>query len=808
MDLTNTMDRSYITSRVGDFAGDQVKIEETPTDYIERGTKTGPDTHQLTERWIDLTEQSFGGPINAASTAITVMTPITALAYEPLVSLNRAYLKVSWKSISVRISVYDPKGVAGGMHVGWYPLRDWFDLFNSGNLRPFNSGTPVEVLEATRHNVNEMTAQRLTLAPECQLMTFGESSDYQFDIPWQFPYTHLELLDFWSDQVAMYAFTGIPMIFVHKISHNYCTSVQYATKYRVFIKFNGLKYEGPDARSTLGKFADQPPTDMRKQSGGEAVALAALADVAITAGAEIASSMVGSYETDEPDYGSAGTFDDPSAVQLSYAGDTTAVGPSPLSPVFSKPYFPESKHPIISFLTRPQWIGKFTVASGNGTTELFYADPMSPRGAMNSDSPTCTYFNWFGQCANYWRGTLVFDIVILGHPMVEVEFVCQISYPSSMFIPSNVGPMAETMQLKGTCKGVHRIRVPMPFATTQDWLAINDSHFTSETERSWTVPSALHVFTRIISTMLDVAPTIEASVYMSAMEDFTFAFPRPPGLYDLDNPIGGFVMVSDPKTDVPVKQNPVLNKLGKKAILQPQVGLLPPNDVVETRAKVQEPVKSMPVMTYVEDFFQYWSRALPADTVDSNDEPIVRAVLMIRPSWYWPGESAAWTADVNNSWYCTNDYISLFSSHFMLYHGSIAAKVLCGEDTSVPYKYISLGTLAPRQKTHNPFTAVATAVPSDANFGAGTVITPADKQPVLELTLPYRSVLYWNWSIPSLDCRDSERMETIRTNVNLHEPGGDLKDSLFRKTGPDYALAVEGLLPPPTLWMAKGWNWS
>ena len=233
MDLTNTTERSYITSRVGDFAGDEVKVDPTPADYIERGTKTGPDVHQLTDRWIDLTEQSFGGPISVAAHAVTVMTPITALAYEPLVSINRAYLKVSWKSISVRISVYDPKGVAGGMHVGWYPLRDWFNLFDSGNLRPFNTGTPVEELEATRHNLNDMTRQRLSLAPECQLITFGESSDYQFDIPWQFPYTHLELLDFWEDQVAMYPITGMPFIFVNTISHNYCTSVQYATKYQV-----------------------------------------------------------------------------------------------------------------------------------------------------------------------------------------------------------------------------------------------------------------------------------------------------------------------------------------------------------------------------------------------------------------------------------------------------------------------------------------------------------------------------------------------------------------------------------------------
>ena len=801
MDLTNTQERSTITSRVGDFAGDAVKVVATPADYIERGTKTGFDTHQLTERWIDLTELDFGGSINVATNPVVVVAPTNAFAYEPLVTLNGSYLKLSWRSISVRVSVYDPKGVAGGLHVGWYPLRDWFDLQNSGNLRPYNSGTPVEVLEANRHALNAMTLQRLTLAPECQLITFGESSDYEFEIPWQFPFTHLELLSFWDEQVAMRVFPGMPFIFCQRLSHNYVTSVHYSTQLRLFIRFNDLKYEGPDTRNVIGKYAHSNPIDMRKQSGGEAVALAALADVALTAGAEIASSMVGSYETDEPDYGSAGTFDDPSAVQLSYAGDTTAVGPSPLSPVFSKPCFEESKHPIIAFLSRPQWIGNFEISGGSGTINFFWADPMAPTGSLVGDHPVCTYFNWFGQCANYWRGTLVFDIVIMGHPMVEVEFICQIGYPSSGYVPTAPGPLAETMQLKGTCKGVHRIKVPMPFAVTADWLPIDDSR-TAWTSRSHFIPSTLCVQTKVLSTMLDVVPVLDYAVYLSAMEDFSFAFPRPPGLYDLDNPIG---KEASGKT---VKQNDSLNVIGRKAIVQPQVGLLPPKDIVETRAKVLAPVKSMPVLTYVEDFFKYWSRALPAESVDGNDEPVVQTHLMIHPSWTWPGESAAWTADVNNSWYCTNDYVSLFSTHFMLYHGSIAVKVLCGPDDTVPFKYISLGTTCPRQKTHNPFTAVSTSVPSDANFGAGTVITPADKQPILELTLPYRNTLYWGWSCPKLDTDSVQVPETINTNVKLHEPGGDLIDSLYRKAGPDYALAVETLLPPPTLWMAKGFNWS
>jgi len=246
-----------------------------------------------------------------------------------------------------------------------------------------------------------------------------------------------------------------------------------------------------------------------------------------------------------------------------------------------------------------------------------------------------------------------------------------------------------------------------------------------------------------------------------------------------------------------------------------QVNLFAANTVFETRATVQKQGDLVPLIA-VEDFFDYWCRALPYDSVDTNDEPIITATLMNHPS-YFPigGDSASYTPNVNNSWYVTQDYLSILSSSFMYFRGSIGVKVVCSEtqdDDSSAYKYIGLDDNYLRQLTHNPFTAVTNYIPTEANFGAGAVLTPWSMQPVLDATLPYRSLFRWSPTLATTDTYPSLILqpftEDIETNVNLHDEGGDLIDSLFRKGGADYQLAVDGLLPPPFLWRARGFNWS
>jgi len=264
----------------------------------------------------------------------------------------------------------------------------------------------------------------------------------------------------------------------------------------------------------------------------------------------------------------------------------------------------------------------------------------------------------------------------------------------------------------------------------------------------------------------------------------------------------------------------VLKKLAK---LELQTGIPPPNDTFHTRAQSFPRVDVMLPMLHIEDFMEIWSRALPFRKYDSGDEPIPEAGIMSWPC-FWPptGGSAAWTPGVNNSWFVCQDFISLLSSQFLYYTGSIGIKILVATSNlgATEYKYVSLrpSGLAYRQMANNPFTYSPDELDFDSNFGNGTTVTPATKQPVIETTLPYRSSICYNCIVPdALDLGlnyycgmlgPNFVANTVNTNVVLQQPGGDLQDALYRKKGTDYYLCVESLLPPAYLWLARGGDWT
>jgi len=263
--------------------------------------------------------------------------------------------------------------------------------------------------------------------------------------------------------------------------------------------------------------------------------------------------------------------------------------------------------------------------------------------------------------------------------------------------------------------------------------------------------------------------------------------------------------------------------------LKPQVGLMPEDEVFQTRSRTQNALNTMVSFDNVEDWMDIWARALPFENYDSNDEPIPDIAFCSTPVW-WPqnGGTASHTLDVNNSWYVTNDFISLFSGQFLYYRGSIALKVCCVpniDGNDLGYKFISIQQAVfsdntdLRQTTHSPFSEDITQLPADANFANGVVASPADKQPVLDVTLPYISQYLWAstnrtylqllnnyWTFSNeYDLADTYY---IYSNTVLIDGDGNLADALYRKIGPDFGLAVEGLLPPPTLWMSRGFDWE
>jgi hypothetical protein len=304
------------------------------------------------------------------------------------------------------------------------------------------------------------------------------------------------------------------------------------------------------------------------QSGVEVVAGAAALESVLAVGSEIVSDFVGAHtEQEVEDFD--GAYTRPTTVQLDYAGDTASMDPPGPSPVFSSLMAPTEKHPISDFLSRPQYVDYQVTHDTN--THTYLANPINPCNQSPSAAPTTTYFNYIGHMAQYWRGTLVYDFVILGHALVEVAYKFVMSYPSLRYSANSSNVFSETSVLEGIAKGPTRVRVPMPFFTKVDMMPMTETA-PNTTAPLWS-PSAVTMSARIVSTMTDVVASVPIVVYLSAMDDFSFYWPCPPGLY-------GFSFVEKKR-----KPKSILKKEKKPERFETQIGIDVVPILFETRAK-------------------------------------------------------------------------------------------------------------------------------------------------------------------------------------------------------------------------------
>lgn len=768
-------------SLVSDWVGDPIDTIPSASEAMPNNDRVVMDHHQITERMIDMLGDVYSSPDGLAlpmNATVRVFRPLRCLLSRLIIPLLRTYATFTYDSIDVTLSITDPKAIAGGVHVGWYPYRDQ----RATNWAPPGSA---ENNISAYHATSFMMTQHLLMTPTCEAMYYGFSKDVKFNIPWQFNTPSLFRNSFyWPDTNHTRAITGEPILFTATMTSSYVSDVHYPPNLKVFVKFNNLRFGCPN-------YQDGFVSQM------EAVAPALLEGAAV-AGAEILSNFVSSYEPDmatESDYGS---FEQPSAVQLSYAGDTTVVGPPAVSPTFCPIFAGNSSHRINDFLSRPQLVG--TIPSGSSPS-VVYANPFNPLHIPANATPCTTWFNFFGMHSAYWRGTIYFDLVIMGHALVETAYKVSLLYPAAKYALTSSSTFSETGTLEGIAKGVVRIRIPIPWGYLAD-LAPN--YVKSDTSISWEqlVSPAAFTFTNVVrSAALQSAPMIPTAVYISAGPDFMFYWPKPPGLYHA---------LPDPPARSSTK--PSFSEMSMVS----QIGLPVEPILFESRAQPQEPMNEYQhPLRDVEDFFRYWCRCLPYDTISSNDEPVPDARYACFPGFGYH-DSAAWTPNVNNSWYICQDYLGLFSQTFLWYRGSIGLKAICVPTTEVtqPYKYMALDHYGPlNYVAHNPFTSNPSISPQEANFGVGAMITPSDKQPVLEFTMPFISRYSWAPVWPTVDDYriDHEHAfdvhPTLSTNLTLIQ-GGDLKDALFRKAGADFQLAVETLPPSPYLWRVRGGDWS
>lgn len=848
--VQNAQQHEVTRSNLSDWVGDEILTSQSLLSGVRVGEDRALPNHSSVDHRmysvISPSSNSLNDTINVGPGDMDVRVfPIHRVFQNPaLEAMSRLYSYVSYDSVDVTISMSDPKGLLGAFVAGYYPYVPWFQTRSSS-------------LEASRHSVNDMTKQRLMLSPESHLAHFSAAQDVKFSVPWTLPSPHVAVEKLWSNNAGISQFVnyGEPVLYVCPLA---ATSLdpnsEVTAKVRMYVKFNNLRWFGAHVTSA--------------QSGLEtamAIGAGLAVESAVSAGAEIVSDAVstfvgGGVDDDEvPD-----SYNDPIAVQPAYVGDSTRVGPPPNTPIFTRFMRAAQNDSVHKFLSTPQYLSLFQFPSTGPIT--LWANPVDPYGgSLSNPNGTATYFNFFSQMAQFWRGTINFHFVICGHPFVEVEYVCSISYPDRNFQGFNMG----TFQvLKGVCSGNFHIKVPMPYLNYLDHLPILDLRTADITTEIRTMSSSLVNFdARIVGSNVPFGSTVPVLIFMSAGEDFEFSQPFSVGLNHTENvrrvqskgalpPIAGsknssitselqsgtidaafkvlsvvdcddyivmHIRVGTDKHPCPpaiVYVNCDEYDLPDVHETQAQVGLVPPNVVFQTNAKTQENLDFMPSIGSVTDFANIWSRSLPYSEYDADDEPIADITFAGSPvSWPTYGGSAAWTANVNNSWFVTCDYLAMVSSMYLYYKGSIGLKVIVYPDTDLTedlYKFVSLQpvALSYRQRTNNPYTFRANTLPFDANFGNGSVVTPREQQPVIDLTVPFRSPLAWNAVCHDfLVYCDSDHYpkwiakNLLYSNCILQIENDDLVDMLYRKAGPDYQLAVQGLLPPAPLWVARGFDW-
>jgi hypothetical protein len=801
--LQNTVTPAEATrSDLSDWVGAPVvEAGDSNLDAIKfREDRVQPDELDFAKRAFDLFREGYGTDhlVYGPGSAPLSLYHLFKLMQNSIMfsQMFQFYEGITYDSVQFRITCSAPKGIVGGFVCGVFPMTIW-------NNSSFDS-------QAAYFDQNVMTRQHLMLSPQAQLICYASAQDVVFDVPWQFNFPYLPRRVVYAQDdtsTTNQLLPGCPVLYFVNLAANYVSTQSYPAQIRVFVKFNNLRFLAPNYNAIAPPAPMMIDNVIEGHSGvieGLSMLAPAAVDVITTAGAEILGMDVQKATPVLSEVGNNSSFEQPQAVQLAYVGDSVKYGPPSTTPIFRPWGEPTHKHPLLDLLKQPQYVFEFDT----GSFVQLFSNPTAPRRLedLTGNEQMCTYFRYFSQSTSYWRGTIIFDFVIMGHPLVEVSYNFQVFYLPWSLVGAN-DDFSTNSVLRGVCSGVYRVSVPMPFMTPLDHLPIVDKHLVATTELYEFSSSMVRAEMTVVSTALSAAPVIPISVFMRAGDDFQFIQPFPPGLGFVENPaplLDNFQLFAR-----------VVNEMEEGLPVIGHIGLIPVSNIFQTRAKAQPDTKQMFSFQCIEDYMNVWSRCLPFNSYDVADEPVIEAKVGVTPFWYPQVDTdASHTLGVQNSWWVTNDYMSMYSSMFLYYRGSIGMKILCKPGTGYKYFTITAGSQN-RLPGHNPFTYVASQLPPAANFGYGTVATDLGGQPVLELTLPLRSTLQWAYCNPQMTRNilggyfwNDPLSGTINTNVVLHTAGSDLEDAMYRKIGKDFSLAVRTLLPPPTLWMSKGYAWS
>lgn len=748
-------------------------VVDTPPRLDDQGPG---DTFDWTKRLVEWSALTHPGPdgisFGPAAPATYVYSHLLKdmLKWKMHELVSTRYYGFSYKAIKIRVTLSNPKNLVGGAAVGWFPYVDYFDESPVGTVGVWMADT-----KSTYSLIN---------STDSQLLLYGSAQDVQLTIPWTFKFPMFTTE--WQRQLAEDSQEsrpphGSPIFYVTQIGGGPTAVSDLATNafLRFYVEFEGLQYFGPQNVFVA-------------QSGAAGVMAAAAVGAAAESGLSyFAGKIAEATGIEEYSTPKAGNYDNPQAVQMSYFGDTTSVEFPQTRPIF------KNGLPSPNMTTIPRihdFIAKPFLIATSKTSASYQAIAINPTRMMDIPS-SCNYMAYFAMLSRYWRGGINLHFVVAGHPLVETELTVFVDYDNENGYQNTTFDDSATHRTVRS--GAYGLDVQFPYLNTRDYMDVIDPLVAHEKTDSI---GRLYYRLRVVGTMLDVEPDIPVYIFASAAEDFKFYQPYPTGFYNARE-----------LTDDNLSQTQFIAQVG-----------LPFRDEIETAelraVSLPDPKILVPVDSMV-DLMKIWSRCLSFYDYDNNgdEEPILDATVGFQsPAWFPPVDRARdYTGD--NSWYITNDYVSMISVLFLYWRGTIGYKVISGLlDELGGYMFVSLSGVKGnegRSQAHSPFNQSDNDLPARANFATGTVATTRSLQPVLEASIPYRGTNVWSNVIWNSYGRGVTRLTDpqpsgVVTNVKLlgSPHSKELQDSMYRKIDDDFALCVPSTLPPPAFWLARGFS--
>lgn len=751
---------------------------------------------------------------NAVGTLVTL--PTAAIQENaPLYAEIQYYAFYRYKSIKVRLTLSAPKNVIGFLSIGWVPASSgWIP-----NTGVDNTSDALNTLIAAN-----LLPKLILNRSDTKLLSIAEPMDVEFTIPWTYPFDMLPMDYYkttnWWTSVGDRPEVGEPILFSTIWALNSITPALPIVKSILTIQYEGFECIG--RVSTDVTFVEPKTMDAQMLNAGASL----VGDMVVKAGMKklesivnervnnagdkaaellddtpsVACSLFGwcdtgeqaqdTYEEAEFNTNTGAQFDTPLATQPSIIGDTLSCLPSGAVPIRAPnsgsfhrvPHSATSSNMRLNqFLRRPQLILEGTL-SGVESLQTLTVTPF-----YDNRNQYPTWFSYFGQLARYWRGSIRYHFVFAGHPFIEQRF--QIAY--NPYLNRNIDayvfegvPYFETHTVNFS--GSKTFSVVVPYVHPMEYLPINKTdtagtEFYAIGELRWNL--------EVINSFSDTLPTVNYMLFMSAGPDFCYYDPCPPGFYNN------------------------VTTLPPPAEAAAQCSLPGSGDVVRLVQGYSSPDPGLfkPLVS-LKQLSCYWSRVM-YHTRDSFLYPIGEPNQDMLYSSTW----------VKNDYFAQKDYLAYCHAMFLYWRGSMSYKTVfnttyVGIPEHKEYAYVTLGepwVSVTTQSTfaNDPLMVLGSSV---SNWGAGTVCTKVDEQPIMEFTLPMRHALGASF-VQSQDSPDPNITSRygyvppapVNTNLYSYRFGDDDElvevDLIYRKAGRDFEVFVESLMPYPSEWASRGY---